>query len=380
MIRGENRGESMINFLNNMNLLPTNFIVANIVEILKEDPDNGVEKLYEMSKSFITDPQIQQIVNEIKYYYDTHPSVKRYIKNMVYNTHKNCLNHFLQNVAIKEFWEGLSKREKNAQALQINVPHAIVINMGMNCNFACKGCLCQTDPNLVLPLNEVDRLVMEGRELGIHLFVLTGGEPFMNDGLLKLYEKYSDVEFIVLTNGSLLDDVRCQQLVQLGNVLPLLILEGNQEQVAKVTDSGVYSMVMQTLDRMKAYGLLFGIVTPTKLSNLEVVMSDPFILPLIRKGSRIHAFITTENDQAEEKLDATQLKWLDQNIGFMRQNRPYMAVHLNSANPFVCRCVVGPVSYHFELGEMSSIFNFPQISSKNSMGQRLTTVLKAVRY
>ena len=40
----------MMNFLNNMNLLPKNFIVANIVEVLKEDPENGVEKLYEMSR------------------------------------------------------------------------------------------------------------------------------------------------------------------------------------------------------------------------------------------------------------------------------------------------------------------------------------------
>ncbi|MFQ7546582.1 MAG: hypothetical protein ACLRLE_11365 [Turicibacter sp.] len=51
----------MMNFLNNMNLLPKNFIVANIVEVLKEDPDNGVEKLYEMSGTFITDSQIKAI-------------------------------------------------------------------------------------------------------------------------------------------------------------------------------------------------------------------------------------------------------------------------------------------------------------------------------
>lgn len=60
----------MLNFLNNMNLLPTNFIVANIVEVLKEDPENGVDKLYEMSQNFITDPQIQQTVKEIKSYYE----------------------------------------------------------------------------------------------------------------------------------------------------------------------------------------------------------------------------------------------------------------------------------------------------------------------
>ncbi len=92
--------EEMMNFLNNMNLLPKNFIVANIVEILKEDPDNGVDKLYEMSGTFITDPQIKGVIDQIKMYYDTHPAIKRYVKNMMYNTNKTCLNHFLQNVAV----------------------------------------------------------------------------------------------------------------------------------------------------------------------------------------------------------------------------------------------------------------------------------------
>ena len=56
----------MMNFLNNMNLLPKNFIVANVVEVLKEDPENGVEKLYEMSQTFVTDPQVKGIVGQIK--------------------------------------------------------------------------------------------------------------------------------------------------------------------------------------------------------------------------------------------------------------------------------------------------------------------------
>ena len=370
----------MINFLNNMNLLPTNFIIANMVEVLKEDPENGVDKLYDMSKSFITDPQIQQLVNEIKQYYDTHPSVKRYIKNMVYNTHKNCLNHFLQNIAVKECWEGISKREKQSQTYQIQIPHALVIDVGMNCNLPCKGCMCKADPSLLMPLNEVDRLVYEGRELGIHLFVLTGGDPFMNDGFMKLYEKYSDIEFLVLTNGSLLNDGRCEKLVQLGNVFPLLFLEGDMNQVSQVTDPSVYQMVMQTLDRMKAHGLLFGVITPTKLSNLQEVVNDGFILPLIRKGARVHAYVTSAHGKEEEQLNASQVTWLEQNLGFIRQNRPYMAVHLESHNPFVCRCIVGPLSYHFELGEIKQIYQFPQLSARNSSGQRLVNILKLIRY
>ena len=72
-----------------------------------------------------------------------------------------------------------------------------------------------------MPLAEIDRLVAEARELGIHIIVLTGGDPLMNDSLFKVYEKYDDMEFIVLTNGVLLNDQRCLALSKLGNVLPL---------------------------------------------------------------------------------------------------------------------------------------------------------------
>ena len=202
----------------------------------------------------------------------------------------------------------------------------------------------------------------------------------MNDGFMRLYEKYSDVEFLVLTNGSLLDDARCEKLVQLGNVFPLLFLEGDLNQVSQVTDPSVYQMVMQALDRMKARGLLFGVITPTKLSNLQQVVNDEFILPLIRKGARVHAYVTSTHGKEEEQLNASQVSWLEQNLGFIRQNRPYMAVHLTSHNPFVCRCVVGPLSYHFGLGEINQMYQFPQLSVKNSAGQRLVNVLKSIRY
>ena len=181
-----------MNFLNNMNLLPKNFIVANIVEVLKEDPENGVEKLYEMSKSLITDEQVKSMIRQIKDYYDTHASIKRYIKNMIYNTNKTCLNHFLQNIAVKELWEGLSLRKEMSQKYQVHIPHALIINIGMNCSLYRKGCLCQSDPNMAMPLSEISRLIHEAREIGIHLIVITGGDPFINDSLVKVYEKYDE--------------------------------------------------------------------------------------------------------------------------------------------------------------------------------------------
>ena len=369
----------MMNFLNNMNLLPKNFIVANIVEVLKEDPDNGVEKLYEMSGTFITDSQIKAIIGQIKGYYDSHPSIKRYVKNMIYNTNKTCLNHFLQNIAVKELWEGLSIREQMSQKYSVNVPHSLVINIGMNCSLACKGCLCKSDPSLAMPLAEIDRLVAEARELGIHIIVLTGGDPLMNDSLFKVYEKYDDMEFIVLTNGVLLNDQRCLALSKLGNVLPLVTLEGGGDEIKQYIEPSTYQEILASLDRMKAHGILFGVMTPTKQSNLKFVTSDDFILPLIRKGSRMNWYVTTSHGAPSEQLGANELSELEARISFIRQTRPYVTIVLESGNQFICRCVVGPLLFHYDFNGQHNVLFFPQLSVKNSQNQPLIQVLRKIQ-
>lgn len=369
----------MMNFLNNMNLLPKNFIVANIVEVLKEDPENGVEKLYEMSGTFITDPQVKGIITQIKAYYDTHPSIKRYVKNMIYNTNKTCLNHFLQNIAVKELWEGLSIREQMSKQYHIHVPHALVIHIGMNCSLQCRGCLCKSDPTFAMSLTEIDRLVTEARELGIHMVVMTGGDPFINDHLVNVYEKYDDIEFIVITNGSLLNDQRCQALSKLGNVLPLVTLEGKSEEVEQSIDSTAYTQILASLDRMKSHGILFGVLTPTKHSNLKLVTSDDFILPLIRKGSRMNWYVTSSHIATAEQLSANELDELEAHVSFIRQTRPYVTVVLESGNPFICRCVLGPLFFHYDFnGENQQLF-FPQLSVKNSQNQRLIEILRGIQ-
>ena len=365
----------MMNFLNNMNLLPKNFIVANIVEVLKEDPENGVEKLYEMSKSLITDEQVKSMIIQIKDYYDNHASIKRYIKNMIYNTNKTCLNHFLQNIAVKELWEGLSLRKEMSQKYQVHIPHALIINIGMNCSLYRKGCLCQSDPNMAMPLSEISRLVHEARELGIHLIVITGGDPFINDSLVKVYEKYDDVEFIVITTGLSLTDQRCGALSRLGNVLPLVILEGMDKEIKQWTSAVTYQHILSSLDKLKAHGILFGVLTPTKRSNFKLVTSDDFILPLIRKGSRLNWYVTSSHEQEVEPLDKKELADLEAHLSFIRQTRPYVTLRLESQNPLICRCSVGPLWFNYDVNGQKNQFIFPQLSMKNSQNRSLLQVL-----
>ncbi len=361
-----------MNFLNNMYLLPKNFIVANIVEILKEDPDNGVDKLYEMSGTFITDPQIKGVIDQIKMYYDTHPAIKRYVKNMMYNTNKTCLNHFLQNVAVKELWEGISTREEMSKKYSVAIPNALVLDLGMTCPLSGRGCTCRPQPGNVMPVSEVHRLVGEARDLGVHIVVLTGGDPFLEERLFSVYEAYDDVEFIVLTTGLAVTSVVAQRIAKLGNVLPLVILEGTQ-----ALDSTTQQTVLRSLDIMKTNGILFGILTPVTPKNVAQVTTDEFILPLIRKGSRLNGYVISLR-QTEAPWSHEALIDLEEHISFIRQTRPYVTVLLET-NQMTKRCAVGSLAFHYGFDGQDQVLVFPRVTTTQTVNQPLIQVLRLMR-
>lgn len=76
----------------------------------------------------------------------------------------------------------------------------------------------------------MDKIVTQGKELGVYLYLLTGGEPLVKKKeIIKLAEKHNDVEFAIFSNSTLIDDAFCKELVRLGNITFLLSIEGTPE-------------------------------------------------------------------------------------------------------------------------------------------------------
>ncbi len=66
----------------------------------------------------------------------------------------------------------------------------------------------------------MDKIITEGKELGVYLYMLTGGEPLVRKAdILKLAEKHNDVQFAIYTNSTLIDEPFCEEVVRLGNLL-----------------------------------------------------------------------------------------------------------------------------------------------------------------
>ena len=250
----------MINFLSQMNLIPKNFIVASMIDTLKENPETGAEKVFEMADKLVKEPKMIALLEQVKDAYYTNPTIRMYSKNLIYNTRKNCLNHLVQNILIKHLLEGSSKRERLA------APHAIVLNTeGMT-------------------FDEVDHIISQAKNLSIHLIMLTGGKLAKNPRTFELYEQYADIQFLVFTKSEALTMDYCENLAEAGNVVPLVM-----------TNEAV-----PHLEHLKVAGLLYGIITWEQ---------DLALLPFIRQGARFHWYMASHFERDfKQRVEATRGK------------------------------------------------------------------------
>ncbi|MBC8412279.1 MAG: methyltransferase domain-containing protein [Nitrospira sp.] len=98
----------------------------------------------------------------------------------------------------------------------------------MACNLKCKHCLVDAGKVLrkELSTEEFMKVVDEGVKLGVKRFYITGGEPFIKEGifdLIKYITKTKKRELIVLTNATLFDDDKIAKLAKLAG--PRLLLQ-----------------------------------------------------------------------------------------------------------------------------------------------------------
>jgi sulfatase maturation enzyme AslB (radical SAM superfamily) len=86
-------------------------------------------------------------------------------------------------------------------------PFNILISPSMRCNLRCTGCYASEYTSADdLPLDVIDRVLTEGKEMGVYFVTVLGGEPFIRRDMWDMYAKHNDIYFQVFTNGTLLNE------------------------------------------------------------------------------------------------------------------------------------------------------------------------------
>ena len=212
----------------------------------------------------------------------------RFINRVLDETNPNVAKTMLLNLGYESFLRGTKEIRKNRERYQCNIPWLILFDPTSACNMHCKGCWSGTyGDKYDLSFADMDKIVTEGYALGIHLYMLTGGEPMVKKKeILRLAEKHRDIVLAFYTNSTLIDRTFCEEAVRLGNLLPLLSIEGTEETNDSRRGDGHYSAVMKAMDLLKEYGLVFGTSICYTRANIEAVTDLDFIRMLSDKGAR----------------------------------------------------------------------------------------------
>ena len=170
---------------------------------------------------------------------------------------------------------------------QCNVPWAILMDPTSACNLHCTGCWAAEYGNkLNLSFDELDSIIRQGKEMGTYVYIYSGGEPLVRkDDLIRLCEKHSDCAFLAFTNGTLIDEAFCQEMLRVKNFVPAISLEGFEEANDSRRGKGVYQKVKQAMALLKEHHLPFGISTCYTSQNYADITSEAFFDYIIDSGA-----------------------------------------------------------------------------------------------
>lgn len=166
-------------------------------------------------------------------------------------------------------------------------PPFLYLSIVNSCNLRCQGCWVDVAaPQHTIDLAAMNRLIGEAKTVGNSFFGILGGEPFMHPELLDILAAHPDCYFQVFTNGQLITDEIAKELRRLGNVTPLVSVEGSEI----VSDerrgrSGVLSKTMAGLQNCLNNKLLTGVCTSLCQTNIDDLLTEAWVDRLIEMGA-----------------------------------------------------------------------------------------------
>lgn len=185
-------------------------------------------------------------------------------------------------------WKGMLSVQKHKQRLRRGqvFPPFLYVSIINSCNLRCQGCwvdVAAKQERIEPPA--FHRLVREAQEMGNVFFGIVGGEPFMHPDLLEMLGEHPDCYFQVFTNGHFITDERAKLMRRLGNVTPLISVEGTEI----VSDerrgrSGVLSKSLEGVRNCLANKVFTGVCTSLCQTNIDDLLTEPWIDRLIEMG------------------------------------------------------------------------------------------------
>lgn len=218
---------------------------------------------------------------------------------------ENALKASLKNPREAAFLVKYLGASKKAEARRIQMEHSgthippfLIASIATKCNLFCKGCYARANQSChedaedgQLSAQEWNRIFEEASSAGISFILLAGGEPLMRRDVLQCAGDVQNIIFPVFTNGTILSDDDLELFHRKRNLVPIISLEGSREETDERRGSGVYTLIENTMNKLKDWGIYFGTSITVTTENIHTVMQEDFISNLSNLGCKIVFFV-----------------------------------------------------------------------------------------
>ena len=328
--------------------------ISTVYHYLEKDPEKNLGKIMDWVDRFAgTGPDsfpgqravFRRVISDPES--NWYQLILRVLKETDAEVVKTVLTNFFLNANLV----GWKTQEEYRNKYDCNIPWAILLDPTSACNLHCTGCwAAEYGKRLNLTLDEIDSIICQGKEMGIYLYIYTGGEPLVRKkDLITLCEKHDDCVFLAFTNGTLIDDAFAKEMLRVKNFIPAISVEGNEDSHDGRRGNGSYSKVVEAMRILKEHRLPFGISCCYTSQNLEKISSEEFYDQMIAWGAVFvwyFHYMPVGNDAVPALLPSPeQREFMYHQIRRFRETKAIFGMDFQNDGEFVGGCIAGGRRY-----------------------------------
>ncbi|MBE6828248.1 MAG: radical SAM protein [Ruminococcaceae bacterium] len=264
------------------------------------------------------------------------------------------VEQMLVSLGIDAGYYGTKTVRANREKYKCNVPFIILFDPTSACNLKCKGCwAAEYGHRQSLSNEEMQSIVSQGKEMGTHFYMLTGGEPLIRkDDIIELARNNRDCAFVIYTNATLIDRKFCEDMNEVGNIGLALSLEGTEESNDWRRGEGAYKTTVEKMKLLHENKCLFGVSVCYTRRNVDAVTADSFMDEIIAKGAKYALYFNymPVGHDADKELIPTPAQreymynWLKK-VRNSKTGKPIFVMDFQNDAEYVGGCIAGGRNY-----------------------------------
>lgn len=327
-------------------------MVDQALNYLDKDPHENLPKLLNMVEKFDLNHALSKQIKNVREGLDGENDNWRKLVDSIYqDVDSEIIKTLFKNAVLNSVVLSRSLKEEVKSKYDCNVPWAVLLDPTSACNLSCTGCWASEYGNkLNLSFDEIDSIITQGKEIGIFMYIYTGGEPLVRkNDIIELCKKHNDCVFLAFTNATLIDEEFAKQIREVKNFVPAISIEGDKEATDSRRGDGTYDKVVHAMEILRRYKVPFGASTCYTSANYESITDDEYFDRLISFGAKFAWFfhyMPIGNDAVPELLlNPDQRETVYRKIRDVRNRKSIFLIDFQNDGEYIGGCIAGGRDY-----------------------------------